>query len=205
MHARETADWVLEQVYSLPEEEKRYLLEQRRESVAFAIFPNVQRQGFMGGSLHGNGLLSYREPKGGWSPPILLVLQGQSTGPLFGAQYSSILFTFRTETGLKDFLREHHHVWISGEQTFIDHVDHTPSSLAIRVHAFQRGAMMGQSQDTYRISIDEAANASLYGVHLKPGCLVEATRSGFKAPWMLKYFESLQLEPGQASRLIDLE
>jgi hypothetical protein len=75
---------------------------------------------------------------------------------------------------------------------------------AIRVHTFDRGTLMGQSQDSYNIAIDEAANASLYSVHLKPGCIIEATRSGFKAPWMLKYFGSLQLEPGQANRAFDL-
>lgn len=203
--ARELVDQVLQQVYNLPDEEKRYFLDQRKDAVGFAIFPNVKRQGFMVATLYGKGILSYVDETGGWSTPILLTIQGQSMGPQFGAQSSNIIFTFKTICGLKDFLAGYHHIMMSGSGTTIEHVGHAADPLDIRVHSFDRGMMLGQSLDRYSIHIDEEANAVLYGVQLKPGCILEATHSGVKAPWMMKYFQNLQLEPGEAHQTFDLE
>lgn len=204
--AREQADQVLAQVYALPDEEKRYFLEQRRDAVGFAIFPNVRRSGFMVATLHGKGILAYRDEADGWSLPILLTMQGQSVGPQFGAQTSSIIFMFKTVFGLRDFLTGHHHIDIRPTGTTIEHVDHDMDPLGVTVHAFDRGGMLfGQSMDTYSIHIDEEANAALYGVQLKPGCIVEATRSGFKTPKMMQFFENMKLRPGEARRILELE
>lgn len=203
--ARELALLVLEQVYALPEAEKRYFLDQRRDAVAFAIFPYVVRQGFMVANLYGKGILSYKDENGNWSAPILLTIQGSSTGPLYGVQSSNLIFTFTTVSGLKDFLSGHHHIMVSGRDIAVEHVEHQADSLGIRVHAFDRGMMFGQSLDHYSIHIDAEANAALYGLALTPCCLVEATRIGPRAPWMLKFFDKLQLQPGEATRTIDVD
>lgn len=202
--AREAANQVLEQVYALPEEEKRYFLDKRHDAVGFAIFPNVQRQGFMISALYGKGILSYRD-NGGWSPPILLTMRGQSVGPLMGKQSSNVIFIFKSVRGIKDFLSGHHHVSTHMTGAAVEHVEHEADPLGISVHIFDRGGMLGQSTDTYSIHIDEDANAALYGVSLKPGCVLEGMRAGPKAPWLLRYFETLQLPPGQAHRVIELK
>jgi len=204
-HALESANQVLEQVYALPDDEKRYFLDKRRDAVGFAIFPNVQRQGFVMAALYGKGILSYRDDDGGWSPPILLTIKGQSTGPQFGVQSSNIIFIFNTRCGIKDFLSGHHHILSQSSDPVVEHVEHAAEPLSITVHSFVRGGMFGQSSDIYTIHIDEEANAALYGVSLKPGCIMEATRSGLKAPLILRYFETMQLPPGQAHRIIELK
>jgi lipid-binding SYLF domain-containing protein len=201
---REATEQVLKQILSLPEAEQRYLIDQRRDAVAFAIFPNVQRQGIMAAALYGKGILVYKDKKGIWSSPIPLTMKGQSVGPTFGAQSSNIIFTFNTVDGLKDFLRGHHHIQTSGSQTSIEHVGHHADPLGIKVHSFDRGVMMGQSLDSYSIDIDEGANAKVYGVSLKPGCIVEATRSGFKMPFMLEGIRNMQQKPGQPSKVMYL-
>jgi SH3 domain-containing YSC84-like protein 1 len=203
--ARETASQVLEQVYALPDEEKRYFLDKRRDAVGFAIFPNVQRQGFMVASVYGKGILSYRDNDGGWSPPILLTIKGQSTGPQFGAQSSNVIFIFNTRCGIKDFLSGHHHILTHPSGPVVEHVEHEAEPLSVTVHSFDRGGMLGQSSDTFTIQIDEEANAALYGVSLKPGCIVEGMRSGFKTPLILHYFQTMQLPPGQAHHIIELK
>jgi lipid-binding SYLF domain-containing protein len=205
LQARELAYQVLEQVYALPDAEKRYFLEMRRNAVGFAIFPNVQRQGFMVAKLYGRGILSVSDPAGGWSPPILLTLQGQSLGPQFGAQSSNVIIIFRTVGGIKDLLSGHHHIIAHTSGAAVEHVDHAADPLGITVHFFDRGGMFGQSSDSYAIHIDEETNAALYGMTLKPGNIVEGTRSGFKAPWMLRYMQNMQLPPGQAHRTLELE
>lgn len=203
--ARELAYQVLEQVYTLPDAEKRYFLEKRRDAVGFAIFPNVQRQGFMVAKLYGKGILSVRDPTGRWSPPILLTLQGQSMGPQFGAQSSNVIIIFRTVGGIMDLLSGHHHITSHTSGAAVEHVDHPADPLGITVHFFDRGGMFGQSSDSYAIHIDEETNAALYGVTLKPGSIIEGMRSGFKAPWMLRYFQNMQLPSGQAHRILELE
>jgi lipid-binding SYLF domain-containing protein len=203
--AREQAIDVLEQVYALPDEEKRYFLDKRRDAVGFAIFPNVKRQGFMVATLYGKGILSYRDDEGGWSPPILLTIKGQSTGPQLGMQSINIIFIFNTRCGIKDFLSGHHHILTHPSGLVVEHVAHEAAPLSITVHSFDRGAMLGQSSDTFTIDIDEEANAALYGVSLKPGCIAEGMRSGFKAPFMLRYFQTMQLPPGQAHSVIELK
>jgi hypothetical protein len=87
----------------------------------------------------------------------------------------------------------------------IEHVGHPADPLDIKLHSFDRGVMLGQSQDSYSLHIDEATNAALYGLTLTPCCLAEATRIGPKAPWMIKYFQNLQLEPGEAHRTLELQ
>jgi hypothetical protein len=47
--SRQMAYDVLEAVYALPEQQKRFFLEKRRGAMGFAIFPNVQKSGAMGG------------------------------------------------------------------------------------------------------------------------------------------------------------
>lgn len=203
--ARELANQVLEQVYALPDTEKRYLLDKRRDAVGFAIFPNVQRQGFMVSALYGKGILSYRDDVGNWSPPILLTIQGQSMGPLFSMQTSNIIFIFKSVAGIQDFLSGHHHVSTHASGALVEHVGHGADPLSITIHLFDRGSTFGQSTDTYAILIDPEANAALYGMPLQPGCILEGTRSGLKAPWMLRYFETMQLPPGQPHRTLELE
>lgn len=196
---REKANEVLEQVYALPESEKAYLLAKLRGAKGFAIFPNVRKGGIMAAALYGKGILSYRDDQGAWSPPILLTMEGQSLGPQFGAQTSNTIFIFTTVCGIKDFLSGHHHVSTSGLGTSVEHVGDTAPSepLGITVHTFERGMFLGQSHDRYSISIDEDANAALYGVALKPGCIVEGVRFGPKPLWIQRYFERLHLPPGQ--------
>lgn len=203
-HVREATDQVLKQILRLPESERRYLVDQRRDAVAFAIFPDVQRQGVMGAALYGRGILAYKDKKGAWSSPIPLTMKGQSMGPTFGVQSSNIIFTFNTVNGLKDFLRGHHHVRTSGSETSIEHVGHKADPLAAKVHNFDRGVMVGQSIDSYSIDIDDGANAKLYGVSLKPGCIVEGTRSGLKLPFMLQGIKNMQQKPDQPNRVMYL-
>jgi lipid-binding SYLF domain-containing protein len=203
--ARERADQVLEQVYALPDAEKGLLLDKRRDAVGFAIFPNVQRQGFMVASLYGRGILAYRDDDGGWSPPLLLTLQGQSMGPQFGAQSSNVIIIFRTISGIKDVLAGHHHITAHASGATVEHIGHAADPLGITVYFFDRGSMLGQSSDAYAIHIDEQANAALYGMTLKPGCILEGMRTEFKAPWMIRYFKNMQLPPGQAHRILELE
>lgn len=201
------AKQVFDQFQAMPEQEKRYFREQIRDARGFAIFPDVQKRGLMfGGSMFGRGLMAYRDDDGKWSPPILLTIDGNSMGPQFGVQSSTYLFIFKTICGVKDFLSGHHHLSSSGLGTTVEHVGDTGPSepLGITVHVFEHGMMMGQSYDRYAIHLDEEANAALFGVALKPGCLVEGVRYGLQRPWVQRFMERISNPTDQAHEIYEL-
>jgi lipid-binding SYLF domain-containing protein len=190
----------LEAVDALTDKEKHYFLETRRDARGFAIFPNIQKGGVFGARIFGRGILSFRDDQGEWSPPVILTLEGQSIGPQFGAQSSNLIFIFKKICSLKDFLSQHHHISTSGLGVTVEHVDHQAPSEAtdMMVHVFEHGVIMGQSVDRYMISIDQETNAALYGLDIKPGCIVDGTRTGLQIPWMLRFVEKLSLPADRA-------
>jgi hypothetical protein len=75
--------------------------------------------------------------------------------------------------------------------------------MGITIYAFQHGILIGQSFDRYAIHIDEEANAALYGVAVKPGCVVEGIQTGVKRPWFQRYFEKMSLPPDVAHTTLE--
>lgn len=200
LRSRALANEVLEAVYALPDQEKRYFLENRRDARGFAIFPNVHKGGILGAKIFGRGILSFRDDQGAWSTPFLLTLEGQSLGPQFGTQSSNLIFIFKRICSVEDFLSGHHHHSSNGSDVTVEHIDHEGPSepTSMTVHVFERGTIMGQSFDNYMIHVDPEANAALYGVDVKPGCIVEGVRVGLRLPWMLRFFERLNLPDDKA-------
>jgi lipid-binding SYLF domain-containing protein len=202
LRSRALANEVLEAVAALPNKEKQFFLDKRRKAQGFAIFPNVQKGGVLGASIYGRGILSVREDDGSWTAPVLLTLEGKSIGPQVGMQSSNVIFIFHTICSVKDFLSGHHHLNYTGTACNIVHVDHDGPGLEeptdITVHLFERGLVVGQSVDKYSVHIDEEANAALYGVTVKPGCMLEAVRGGLSLPWMLRYVEKMSRRSDEA-------
>jgi len=195
----EEAERVLEQVYALPEADKRFLYGKLAEARGFAIFPEVRKSGVMAASVYGKGIMSFRDQSWEWSPPILLHMQGTSIGPQFCAQCSRIIFIFDRICDVRDFLQGQHRLITTGPSTSMEHVGHPepPEVGGIRIYTVSNGVTMGQSLENYSIHIDEEGNAALYGVDFKPGCILEGRRVGFQAPWFLKYMQNMHLPPGQ--------
>lgn len=193
------AEQVLEKVYAIPESEKKFILGKLGNAKGFAIFPDVRKDGVMAATVYGKGIILYRDEMAEWSPPILLTMQGQSLGPQVCAQCSRIVFIFDTSTGVRDFLTGHHHFVTSTTGTSIEHVDHPKPGvpLNITIYTIHDGMAIGQSLDNYAIHIDEEANAALYGIQIKPGCIVEGVRIGPRPPWFQQFYERMMLPPGQ--------
>jgi len=197
----EMAERLLEQVYALPEADKRFLYGKLSEARGFAIFPEVRKSGVMATVAYGKGIISFRDQSWEWSPPILLHMQGTSFGPQMVAQTSRIIFVFDKICDIKDFLSGHHHLLTAGSNSVMEHVGHPApdprSAGGIKIYTVENGVAMGQSLGGFSIHIDEAANTALYGVDFKPGCIVEGSRIGLQAPWFLKFIQNMQLPPGQ--------
>ena len=195
----EEAERVLEQVYAIPEADKRFFYDKLATARGFAIFPEVRKSGVMAASVYGKGIISFRDQSWEWSPPILLTMQGKSIGPQLCAQCSRIIFVFDKICDVRDFLTGHHHLVTTGSDTSMEHVGHPePTSPGgINIYTVSKGVTMGQSLESYSIHIDEEANTALYGIDVKPGCIVEAGRIGLQAPWFMRFMQNIQLPPGQ--------
>lgn len=195
----EEAERVLQQVYAIPEADKRFLYDKLSTARGFAIFPEVRKSGVMAASVYGKGIISFRDQSWEWSPPILLTMQGKSFGPQMVAQSSRIIFVFDKICDIRDFLSGNHHLVTTGSSTVMKHIGHPePTSPGgINVYAVRNGMSMGQSLESYSIQIDEEANAALYGIDFKPGCIIEGRRIGLQLPWFMQFMQNMQLPPGQ--------
>ena len=197
----EEAERLLEQVYALPEADKRFLYGKLSEARGFAIFPEVRRSGVMATAAYGKGIISFRDQSWEWSPPLVLHMQGTSFGPHIASQSSRVIFVFDKMCDIRDFLSGHHHLVTGGADTVMEHVGHADpeprSSGGIKIYTVSNGMAMGQSLGGFTIHIDEEANAALYGVDFKPGCIVEGKRIGLQLPWFVKFMQNMQLPAGQ--------
>lgn len=192
------AERVLEQVYALPQADKRFLYDKLSVARGFAIFPDVRKSGVMAASVYGKGIMSFRDQSWEWKPPILLHMHGKSIGPQIAAQRSTIVFIFDRLCDIRDFLQGHHNLLTTGATTSIEHVDHPePTELGgINIYTVNNGVAMGQSLESYSVHIDEEGNAALYGVDVKPHCILDMARVGPQLPWFLKFMRNIQLPPG---------
>jgi len=193
------AEAVLEQVYALPAADKRFFYDKLSVARGFAIFPDVRKSGMMAAAVYGKGIMSFRDQTWEWKPPILLHLHGKSFGPQIAAQRSTIIFVFDRICDIRDFLQGHHNLVTAGPATSIEHVGHpAPAELGgIKIYTVSNGMSMGQSLEGYSVHIDEEGNAALYGVDIKPHCILDMARVGPQLPWFLKFMRNMQLPPGQ--------
>ena len=193
------AEQVLEQIYALPEADKRFFYGKLSNARGFAIFPEVRKSGVMAASVYGKGIMSFRDQTWEWKPPILLHLHGTSFGPHMTAQRGTIIFVFDRICDIRDFIQGHHRLLTTGPSTSIAHVDHPePAELGgIKIYTVSNGITMGQSLESYSVHIDEEGNAELYGVDIKPHCILDMGRVGPQLPWFIKFMRNMQLPPGQ--------
>jgi lipid-binding SYLF domain-containing protein len=200
------AEGVLEQVYAMPEADRRFLLSRLDDARGFAIFPEVRKSGVMAATVYGRGIMAFRDDFWEWTTPILLSMQGRSVGPQVSADRTTVIFIFDRICSVRDFLTAHHHISSTPQGTVITHIGHAEphDPMGISVHVLQRGMSMGQSIDSYSIHIDEAGNAALYGIDFSPACLVQGVSASPKLPWMIKFFERMALPPGIPERTIDI-
>lgn len=195
----EEAERVLQDVYAIPDADKKFLYDKLSTARGFAIFPEVRKSGVMVASVYGKGIISFRDQSWEWSPPILLTMQGKSFGPQMVAQSSRIIFVFDKICDIRDFLSGNNHLVTTGSSTVMKHVGHPEptSPRGINVYTVRNGMSMGQSLESYSIQIDEEANAALYGIDFNPGCIVEGRRIGLQLPWFMRFMQNMQLPPGQ--------
>jgi lipid-binding SYLF domain-containing protein len=139
---------------------------------ALAIFPDVQKVGFVIGGQHGKGVLLVRQGVG-WSGPLFLTLSGASVGWQIGVQSADVLLFFRTRRSVDAVLRGHYTLGFdaslaagslgraAGASTDTD------MKAEIYSYARTRGIFLGVSLQGVSLDVDLDASSDYYAREIK--------------------------------------
>src|ERR1700686_504965 len=163
-----TATEVLEEVQAMPDQQIPDALLSRAYGIA--VIPDVTKVAFVFGGRHGNGLLVVLDKLNSpWSNPVFISLTGGSWGLQIGAQSSDIILVFTTKTGIEGIAGGK--LTLGADASVATGPVGRQGSAAtdmnfnseIYSYARTRGLFGGIALDGSHMSIDRAANASVYG------------------------------------------
>jgi lipid-binding SYLF domain-containing protein len=158
---------VLTEIMSIPENSIPEELMARAHGIA--VIPHVVKGAFGIGGQWGKGLMSQRHEDGGWSPPAYIEIGGGSFGLQIGVQASDIVLVFTDEDGLKGLLKGKLKLGADASATAgpVGRNAEVGTDILLRsaVFAYSRskGLFAGISLDGSVVSIDDSANAKIYG------------------------------------------
>lgn len=158
----------LDQFFVNPGEALPATMLQRAEGVA--IFPNMIKGGFILGVNYGRGVLHVRNPDRTWSAPVMVTMGGGSVGFQVGVQSADILLVFATPRSLNGVLQGQKvtlgaDASVAAGPVGVQANAGTDARLGAEIYSYarSRGLFMGVSLGGADLSVDNNANAVLYG------------------------------------------
>ncbi len=140
----------------------------RAEGVA--IFPDMIKGGFILGVNYGRGVLLVRRPDRSWSPPVMVTMGGGSLGFQAGVQSADIVLVFATPRSLNGILNGQKVTLGADASIALGPVGRqanagTDARLGAEIYSYarSRGLFLGVSINGADLSVDNNANALLYG------------------------------------------
>jgi lipid-binding SYLF domain-containing protein len=135
-----------------------------------AIFPNMIKGGFILGVNYGKGVLMARRPDRTWSPPVMVTMGGGSLGFQAGLQAADIVLVFATPRSLQGMLSGQKVTLGADASVALGPIGRqanaaTDARLGAEIYSYarSRGLFLGVSVNGASLSIDDRANAMLYG------------------------------------------
>lgn len=175
---------VLNEIQAIPESGiPDVMLDQAR---AIVVVPDTLKIGLVLGGRRGHGLVSIKTPQGTWSNPSFVKLTGASIGFQAGVQSSDVVLVFTSQRGLDSI--------VNGKMTLGADASvaagpvgrtaglATDGGLKAEIWSWSRarGLFAGVALDGAVLSIDDAANQSVYGSGTTPRMIFE-DRAGQRA------------------------
>ena len=162
------AKQALDQFFTLQMEAVPPAMLQAAEGIA--IFPNMIKGGFIFGVNFGRGVLMIRNPDRTWSPPVMVTMGGGSVGFQAGVQAADIVLVFATPRSLQGILSGQK-VTLGADASIAagpvgrSAVAGTDARLGAEIYSYarSRGLFAGVSLGGSDLSVDNNANAVLYG------------------------------------------
>jgi len=168
---------VLDEIQAIPESAiPDKLLD---EAKAIVIVPDSIKAGLVLGGRRGHGLLSVRTEDGGWSDPVFVSLTGGSVGLQVGVQSADIVLVFRSERGLDSIVNGKFTLGadagVAAGPMGRNAAAATDGQMKAEIWSWSRarGLFAGVSLDGAVLSIDDAANAAVYGAGTTPRMIFE--------------------------------
>jgi lipid-binding SYLF domain-containing protein len=162
------ANNALNQFFQIEIESMPPAMLQRAEGIA--IFPNMIKGGFILGVNYGKGVLSVRNPDRTWSAPVLVTMGGGSLGFQAGVQAADIVLVFATPRSLQGLLNGQKVTLGADASIAVGPVGRqanagTDARLGAEIYSYarSRGLFLGVSLGGSDLSVDNNANAMLYG------------------------------------------
>lgn len=135
-----------------------------------AIFPNMIKGGFILGANYGQGVILLRNADRSWSPPVMAAMGGGSIGFQVGVQASDVVLVFATPRSLQGLLNGQKVTLGADASVALGPVGRqanagTDARLGAEIYSYarSRGLFLGVSFSGADLSIDNNANAVLYG------------------------------------------
>lgn len=158
---------VLTEIMSIPEDSIPEALMGRAHGIA--VIPHVVKGAFGFGGQWGKGLMAQRNENGQWSAPTYVDLTGGSFGLQIGVQATDIVLVFIDEEGVRSLLKSKLKLGADASATAgpVGRKAEIGTDVLLKsgVFAYSRskGLFAGVALDGTVISIDDDANAKMYG------------------------------------------
>ena len=139
------------------------------EARAVVVVPDTIKAGLIIGARRGHGLLSVKSPDGTWSNPSFVSLTGASIGFQAGVQSSDVVLVFRSDRGLESIVNGKFtlgaNAGVAAGPVGRTASAETDGEMKAEIWSWSRarGLFAGVALDGAVLSIDDAANAAVYG------------------------------------------
>lgn len=168
----DSATEVLQKITAIPEQSIPPAL--LRNAHGLAVIPGLIKAGFVVGGSYGKGVLTVRDDKGQWSPPLFVKLAAGSLGWQIGAESTDVILVFKTEKSIDGIVKG---TFTLGADAAIaagpvgrrgEAATDAELKAEILSYSRSRGLFAGISLQGSKISIDHDADAAFYGKALRP-------------------------------------
>ncbi|WP_425602259.1 lipid-binding SYLF domain-containing protein [Luteimonas aquatica] len=149
------------------------------EGRAIVVVPDALKVGLVLGGRRGHGLLSVKRPDGTWSNPSFIKLTGGSIGFQAGVQSADIVLVFRNDRSLESIVNGKFTLGadagVAAGPVGRNAAAATDGQLKAEIWSWSRarGLFAGIALDGAVLSIDDAANESVYGRDTTPRMIFE--------------------------------
>ncbi|MFT3763544.1 MAG: lipid-binding SYLF domain-containing protein [Pseudoxanthomonas sp.] len=186
---------VLQEVQKIPENSiPDKLLDEGR---AIIVIPDTIKAGLVVGGRRGHGLMSIKNPDGAWSQPVFVKLTGGSIGFQAGVQSSDVVLVFRNDRSLDSIVNGKFTLGadagVAAGPVGRNAAAATDGQLKAEIWSWSRarGLFAGVALDGAVLSIDDAANAAVYGRDATPRAIFEG-RAGTPSNAVVGFRDELE-------------
>ena len=168
----EEAMEVLEKITEIPEEGIPSAL--LGNAYGLAVIPEVIKAGLIIGGSYGRGVLTVRDEKGRWSPPVFIRLIAGSYGWQIGAQSTDIILVFKTPRSVEGIVKGTFKLGADAAVAAgpVGRRGEAATDVEFKAEILSwsrsRGLFAGVSLEGSKLDIDHNANADYYGKAVHP-------------------------------------